>query len=202
MQGQGKGGPAIRHLALLLPVLALGCSQRTMSLFFDVPPEEEAPAAAEQPAPAPNGGSAPQGVAGSNEAQPERPAIEAKVTWEEARAALPKNGAGQVNWMAALQQGIIQPRKTIDGSEGPRRRDFGYDFYYPGASPTFDTYFPHSAHTAWVGCDSCHPGIFRERGTKVTMADIMAGKYCGVCHGSVAFGPTECGRCHPAMARG
>ena len=30
----------------------------------------------------------------------------------------------------------------------------------------------------------------------MTMAEIMAGKKCGVCHGTVAFPVSDCKRCH------
>jgi c(7)-type cytochrome triheme protein len=60
---------------------------------------------------------------------------------------------------------------------------------------------PRTANTEWLACDSCHPKIFRTRGTKITMADLQGGKYCGVCHGRVAFGLDQCARCHVAMAQ-
>ncbi|MFQ5530630.1 MAG: c(7)-type cytochrome triheme domain-containing protein, partial [Gemmatimonadota bacterium] len=43
----------------------------------------------------------------------------------------------------------------------------------------------------------CHARIFRYRGTEIKMADVFQGKFCGECHGKVAFPPTTaCERCH------
>ncbi len=58
--------------------------------------------------------------------------------------------------------------------------------------------FSHKKHAVWNGCELCHPDIFTVKAgsTKYTMQDIFAGKYCGLCHGSVAFPSTDCQRCH------
>lgn len=58
--------------------------------------------------------------------------------------------------------------------------------------------FSHKKHAVWSGCELCHPDIFSVKtgSTKYTMQDIFAGKYCGLCHGSVAFPATDCQRCH------
>ena len=58
--------------------------------------------------------------------------------------------------------------------------------------------FPHEAHTAWMSCAMCHDGIFvaENDANDITMAKILAGEYCGVCHGAVSFPLTECNRCH------
>jgi c(7)-type cytochrome triheme protein len=49
-------------------------------------------------------------------------------------------------------------------------------------------------------CNECHSKIFRMKqgSTVMTMADINAGKYCGVCHnGKRAFTPAgNCAKCH------
>jgi len=50
-------------------------------------------------------------------------------------------------------------------------------------------------------CADCHPKIFpMKKGTKMTMAEINDGKYCGVCHnGQKAFKSSEqanCEKCH------
>jgi c(7)-type cytochrome triheme protein len=50
-------------------------------------------------------------------------------------------------------------------------------------------------------CTDCHTKIFpMKKGTKITMADINGGKYCGVCHnGQSAFKSSEqanCEKCH------
>ena len=50
-------------------------------------------------------------------------------------------------------------------------------------------------------CTDCHTKIFpMKKGTKITMAEINEGKYCGVSHnGQKAFKSSEqanCGKCH------
>ena len=113
---------------------------------------------------------------------------------------LPKNKLGQHDWMEAVRQSVIKPKSAIGGPRTPNFV-FKFDFYLPGPTPMFDALFPHSSHTQWLDCSSCHPKIFRYRGTKITMQDIRERKYCGVCHGPVAF-PADadnCGRCHTAM---
>jgi len=63
--------------------------------------------------------------------------------------------------------------------------------------------FPHAPHTRWVPCESCHDQLFPMSAgqTKLTMADLAAGKYCGVCHGTgkAAFDLTQCARCHAKL---
>lgn len=48
-------------------------------------------------------------------------------------------------------------------------------------------------------CNDCHTKIFQmKKGTaKLNMADLNAGKYCGVCHnGTKSFKTVNCARCH------
>jgi len=50
-------------------------------------------------------------------------------------------------------------------------------------------------------CTDCHTKIFpMKKGTKLTMAEMNEGKYCGVCHnGEKAFKSSEqanCEKCH------
>lgn len=63
-----------------------------------------------------------------------------------------------------------------------------------------DVVFPHAAHIAMYGCDSCHPDLFKaERGkNKASMAEMEQGASCGACHdGGTAFGVAEaCDSCH------
>ena len=64
-----------------------------------------------------------------------------------------------------------------------------------------NTTFSHAAHTDGKGlaCTDCHTAIFQmaKNATKITMADMNAGKNCGTCHnGTKAFAATDCARCH------
>ena len=112
---------------------------------------------------------------------------------------LPKDDLDQVDWVAALKQGIVKPRAAIGGPREGLIAFFKFDFYLPGPDPSFDAFFPHSVHTEWLACESCHPKIFPRRGTQIAMDDVFAGQYCGKCHGVVAYAVDSCARCHPAM---
>lgn len=75
------------------------------------------------------------------------------------------------------------------------------DIVYPNQM-LGDTTFKHSTHSADAGiqCTECHTAIFpmKAKETKITMADMNAGKNCGTCHkaGGKAFAATECAKCH------
>jgi c(7)-type cytochrome triheme protein len=58
--------------------------------------------------------------------------------------------------------------------------------------------FSHKKHAVWSGCELCHPEIFGVKAgtTEYSMEDIFSGRYCGACHGSVAFPNIDCQRCH------
>ena len=59
--------------------------------------------------------------------------------------------------------------------------------------------FSHKKHSAWSGCEGCHPEIFSgiQKGlTKYSMREIFEGKFCGQCHLNVAFPMIDCQRCH------
>ena len=130
--------------------------------------------------------------------------VEQAKTWEDAARLLPKDSAGSVDWIQALKTGTIAPRPGLD----PKAQDeavLPLDVELtPAGAPAFKVVFPHGAHTTWLACANCHPGIFQmaKGADPITMEKIYAGEYCGACHGKVAFPVTTCGRCHPAMAGG
>ncbi len=116
--------------------------------------------------------------------------------------ALPKDPFGMINWNRSVSEGIIKPLGSLQGEEAPYEgfldnlQLFQVKVYFMA-----DVLFPHGMHTYWVSCDSCHPKPFsKERGSnKFNMQDIIDGKYCGKCHGKVAFPPgtyKNCRRCH------
>lgn len=119
-------------------------------------------------------------------------------TFAELQAAFPKDAMGNVDWVAAAREGLVEPRPGIDPDTQdipPMPLDVRLD---PGV-PQLEVIFPHEAHTFWLRCDNCHPSIFQMRaGTApITMGAIFQGEYCGRCHGKVAFAPaTGCIRCH------
>ena len=115
---------------------------------------------------------------------------------------LPKDKSGQPDLVRALNEKLIAPRPGI-ARDAKDQAVFDLDVaLVPKGQPAMKSVFSHKAHTQWLGCPNCHPGIFQMKkgGDPITMATIYAGKYCGVCHGKVAFGvPTGCARCHPAL---
>lgn len=114
----------------------------------------------------------------------------------EAMLHFPRDARGVVNWVKTLDQGLINPRTGVTGKEKMHAVDFDVIFENTASMPYVR--FPHRPHTMWLTCKNCHPGIFiPQRGANpITMAKIISGQYCGVCHGKVAFPPYECNRCH------
>jgi c(7)-type cytochrome triheme protein len=116
----------------------------------------------------------------------------------EAFAALPKSTAGNyVNWSLALTEDKLQPRYTIhDSARGPIVLDLNIVREVKGSMP--NVVYPHKQHTEWLDCANCHPAIFipLKGANKISMASILMGEKCGVCHGKVAFPVSECRRCH------
>jgi len=116
---------------------------------------------------------------------------------------LPKDPTGRVDWVAALNNGQIQPAPGLkEGSVDQPVLPLDI-VLEPEAQPVFKVVFPHRAHTQWLSCSNCHMKIFQMKkgADQISMADIFAGKDCGVCHGKVAFDVnTGCVRCHPVLA--
>lgn len=114
----------------------------------------------------------------------------------EAMKDFPRDGRGIINWVETLNIGLIQPRTGLTGNEKMHSVDFDVIFKNTASMPYVR--FPHLPHTKWLTCKNCHPAIFlpQRGGNFVTMAAIIEGEYCGVCHGKVAFPPLECNRCH------
>ncbi|MBI5451712.1 MAG: cytochrome c3 family protein [Gammaproteobacteria bacterium] len=115
----------------------------------------------------------------------------------EAMSGFPRDTQGILDWVKVLDDGKIAPRGSIDGSEEMFPVDFDIIFKNTASMPFVR--FPHRPHTEWLTCANCHPAIFipQKGANPITMSQIIEGKYCGVCHGKVAFPPTmNCGRCH------
>ena len=109
----------------------------------------------------------------------------------------PRDSAGLINWVETIDKGLIAPRADLLGNAQMKPLDMDIIFTDTGAMP--NVRFPHKAHTAWLDCSSCHPTIFKQQkgANNIAMNDILQGKYCGLCHGKVAFAPTlNCARCH------
>jgi len=115
----------------------------------------------------------------------------------EAMQGFPRDSQGIVDWVKVLDSGLINPRASLNGDMEMFPVDFNVILKNTGSMPYVR--FPHRPHTIWLTCRNCHPKIFipQAGGNPITMSAIIQGKYCGVCHGKVAFPPTKnCGRCH------
>ena len=116
----------------------------------------------------------------------------------EAMKNFPRDSAGLINWVEALKQGHVAPRSDLLGT-GDDLKPIDLDIIFPDTGAMPQVLFPHRQHTEWLACKNCHPGIFiKKKGANpVQMSDVLTGKYCGVCHGKIAFAPTKnCMRCH------
>ncbi|MDP3841728.1 MAG: cytochrome c3 family protein [Oxalobacteraceae bacterium] len=60
--------------------------------------------------------------------------------------------------------------------------------------------FPHWFHRIRFRCKVCHSELgfkMRAGSNDVLMADIIDGKFCGMCHNDrIAWGPVNCDLCH------
>ncbi len=133
---------------------------------------------------------------------PRSPAIGVLQEPREALAAFPYEPVGgQVSWVKALDQGLIQPRTNIHPETRVNVRLTEVLLKNTGEMPMVR--FPHRQHTAWLDCSNCHDQLFKQTagGTRINMMLILQGEQCGLCHGAVAFPLTECQRCH-TVARG
>lgn len=113
-------------------------------------------------------------------------------------AGLPKSFAGnRINWVEAVGTKKINPRwDKNDPKAEPLVMDMNIVREVKGSMP--DVVYPHKQHTEWLDCSNCHTGIFiPQKGANViSMAAILLGEKCGVCHGKVAFPVSECRLCH------
>ncbi|MBK8324918.1 MAG: c-type cytochrome [Betaproteobacteria bacterium] len=107
-------------------------------------------------------------------------------------------GAGnRVNWVSSLEAGKIKPRwDRDDPNANAVVMDLNIVREVKGSMP--DVVYPHKQHTEWLDCSNCHPQIFipQKGANQISMASIMLGQKCGVCHGKVAFPVSECRLCH------
>lgn len=176
--------------AMSASALGFGC-RSAASVLLDLPPPEPRNAGSVTPAQATRSAIA----VAPDTVRPDLP-IEATLDADSVLALLPRAAAGDIDWVAAVREGVIIPRRSLPDQAESAAIRFPYDFYF-GA---FETYLPHSSHGEWLDCTNCHPTIYRTRGHKTSMAQINAGESCGVCHTSgIAFGPDVCERCHSGM---
>lgn len=115
---------------------------------------------------------------------------------------LPRSPYGnKIDWNKAEEENRISAKDFIEGVSFPDKdlmkntRDEPRSPSLPGLPGII---FSHSKHVAWTGCGMCHPEPYAlESGkTEMKMKDITDGKFCGVCHGTVAFPLSDCTNCH------
>jgi len=124
-------------------------------------------------------------------------------------ATLPRDEENKVDWERAVDEGLIAPLASIDNSDVDEQiMDLRVVIKFNDMLIK-DVVFSHEVHTFWLNCESCHPKVFipEVAANRMTMEEIRDGKYCGLCHGAVAF-PTNvidapnfranCLRCHRA----
>jgi c(7)-type cytochrome triheme protein len=111
---------------------------------------------------------------------------------------MPPLGSGnRVNWVSSLDGGRIKPRWDRENPDANALvMDLNIVREVKGSMP--DVVYPHKQHTEWLDCSNCHPQIFipQKGANQISMASIMLGQQCGVCHGKVAFPVSECRLCH------
>jgi len=104
-----------------------------------------------------------------------------------------------VNWVSSLNKKDILPRwDRLDDAQEPMVFDLNIVREVKGSTP--NVVYPHKQHTQWLDCSNCHPDIFipQKGANQISMASILLGEKCGVCHGKVAFPITisTCTKCH------
>lgn len=116
----------------------------------------------------------------------------------EAFQGFPKATSGnRVDWVKALNDGKINPR--YDRLDPTIEADvFEFDVLREVRGSMPNVLFPHDKHTQWLACENCHDDIFIPQvgANQISMAQILMGQKCGVCHGKVAFPVTQCRKCH------
>jgi len=128
---------------------------------------------------------------------PSSPALRVLQEPAAALSRLPADGPGnQVNWVAALEQGHVNPRTNILPETRVRVLDLDILLNLRGGMPIVR--FPHRQHTLWLDCSNCHEHLFKSQAgaNQLSMERILQGEQCGVCHGAVSFPLTACARCH------
>lgn len=118
---------------------------------------------------------------------------------------LPMDKYGLIDWAKVVRaNNLIAPRFSIDPAAKPDEETvMDMNILFETKSTFMDNVpFPHYMHTWWLKCEACHQSVggpIFEMGAganKVTMVEMADGKWCGRCHGRVAFPLADCKRCH------
>lgn len=111
----------------------------------------------------------------------------------------------RVDWLKTEEKGLIKLKDYLKGVSIKRGQLKHPDDFEINAefNEMPEIVFSHEKHAVWNGCELCHPQIFsiRRDSTSLDMQDIFDGKYCGACHGKVAFTAMDCQLCHSKEVR-
>lgn len=189
-------GRAYVYSWVFLPLFLTACSPEdieTMARPIPVRSEVKPEPQVDKPA-----GPTWQSLAEDGIHDPSNPALSLLQQPAEALSALPRAEEGnQVDWVAALRNGDIQPRTNIFPETKIRVLDL--DILMEDTAGKNMVLFPHRPHTEWLDCKNCHDRIFvakRGANSNINMLSILQGDACGQCHGAVSFPLTQCERCH------
>jgi len=117
------------------------------------------------------------------------------------RKKMPRQRFGNgIDWLKAEEKGLIKLQDTLPGVsfERPKLKNPADEELVAREIDMPKIVFSHTKHAVEAGCELCHPEIFPVKKGAVTysMQDIFDGKFCGACHGKVAFPDIDCQRCH------
>ena len=114
----------------------------------------------------------------------------------DALGSFPLDRRGDVDWVKAMDLGVIKPRADMSGKSKMMLLDVDTLFKDTDKMPWVR--FEHLPHTKLMACSSCHPAVFamKKGANNLSMDSILAGEQCGVCHGKAAFALWTCERCH------
>lgn len=108
-----------------------------------------------------------------------------------------------IDWQEAEEKKIIKLVDYIENVsiKGLKIKDPAELNMKPMEKDIPEIVFSHAKHGKWSGCELCHPEIFpvKQGSQPYSMEEIFTGKYCGVCHGAVAFPNIDCQRCHTSL---
>lgn len=194
--------PVFLLLALLSAAIAPGLAAEPLQLarLFAAPPEPEASDAGAERAQPPPAEEHParKAITATSFHDPRNQDLRHLQNYDAAVSGIPKDALGFPDWMRALREGTIKPRSTLTGKDVPAD-ELNLDIIMKNTKEMPWVRFPHQPHTMWLTCSNCHPYPFEARtgATKIRMADIFRGQYCGMCHDRVAFVTFfSCMRCH------
>src|SRR3569623_165907 len=90
-------------------------------------------------------------LASDGEHDPANPAQPSQQNPDESMANFPIDRRGEVQWVEALKQGVIKPRKYVAGDEGKEQDliELDLDIIMQNTAQMPHVRFPHLAHTRW-----------------------------------------------------